>query len=755
MDLLVGAPRNDNGARMLDNVDNTYLLESTPILDFESLSSKYDALLSFYSVRTYNILWALMEKYPDKRTFLEAFVKMSYKEIASLRNCGRKSVEEILAIQKILNPDHVGQNMDVPDFIPRTLPANIDTLLPLVMPRLEGLSVRAKNGFIIFLEENHNSLSEIYAKVTNPKFNPVKLKNVGRSTAEEFMGLINNLTEFLEGFPDEQTVEEAVTAFSTRTLYDLLIPSDAQNGIRDLETSLGYFPLFAAIKAYLEGLDGEDKAIINGCIIAHEDQPLQDRNEVAANVGLSPERVRQKRNKLIEALSEYFVTYRTFGFVDKCPYNYQMRRINEEINATEGTDFTLHFVNWVLASVFEEISLIGDVVKTLTGYYDKHFFICLVPTDLCQYIDFAAFIEDVETRNAEKRINEEKVSLQSLINNHLKTQYCEEEMPAIETACRSILFLHFPVEVDFGQVIFKPNARKNNPIIVEEIIRAAGHPLTLEEIYDEFIYQYPERYTELNSFRGNISNNPNIIPIGRTSTYTLADWESDEHKGGSIRGIVIEYLNQQELPIAPIPEIVEYVCKFRPTTDEKNIVSNISLDKSGQFAFYYLRGERYIGLTSGDFPQEFFPAESSAKTATANSIWYPKILAFIEENDHFPSSSGANDEEKQLYRFWIRQERLFANGELDSHAQEFFEKITGLYGHVKDNKVGLSWEQHYERVKTAFESRDFSELDDDSGKWLARSLREYQYHKDAMLAWKRESIEQIISLFSGNEQCTS
>ena len=735
---------------MLDNVDNTILLESTPILDFETLSSNYDALLPFYSVRTNNILRALMEKFPDKQSFLDTFIKMSHKEIAALHNCGRKSVAEILAIQIILNPDHVGQNTETPEFVPRTLPSNIDILLPLVMPRLEVLSARARNGFIIFLEENHNSLSTVYAAVTNPKFNPVKLKNVGRSTAEEFMGLINGITEFLESFSDEQAVEEAVTIFSTRTLDDLLIPAEAQDEIRNLETSLGYFPLFAAIKAYLEGLEGEEKTIFDGCIITHEDQSLLDRNDVAAIVGLSPERVRQKRNKMIESLSAYFSTYRTFGFVDKCPYNYQMRRINEEINAKEGTDFTLHFVNWVLASTFEEISSVGEVVKTLTGYYDKHFFICLVPTDLCQYMDFGAFIEDVEARNTEKRINEEKVSLLSLINSHLKAKYCEEEMPAIETACRSILFLHFPVEIDFGQVIFKPNARKNNPIIAEEIIRAAGHPLTLEEIYDEFIYQYPERYTELNSFRGNISNNSNIIPIGRTSTYTLAEWESDEHKGGSIRSIVIEYLSQQELPIAPIPEIIEYVCKFRPTTDEKNIVSNISLDKSGQFAFYYLAGERHIGLTSGDFPQEFFPVESSARTAAANSIWYPKILTYIEENDHFPSSSNASDEEKQLYRFWIRQERQYANEELDSHALEFFEKITCLYGHINDDKKMLSWEQYYERVKKAFETKIFSELDDDSGKWLTRSLREYQYHKDSMLDWKRERIEHIISLFSGN-----
>lgn len=739
---------------MLDNLDNTTPITSAPVVDYEDLSSKYDALLSFYSVRTTHVLEALQQKYASKQEFLHYFIRMSRNAIRALKNCGAKTVDEILAIQSVLTPTHEGHYFDTPEFIPRPLPANIDTLLPLIMPRLEGLSVRAKNGIIIFLEENHNSLSEMYATFTNPKFNPVKMRNVGRSTSAEVMGMLNGIKDYLESFTDEQAVTDDVTKFFTKTYNDLKIPADAQDSIRDLENSLGYFPLFAAINAYLESLEGEERAIVDGCILIHEGQPLQDRDEIAAAVGLSPERVRQKRNKLMESLAAYFATYRTFGFVDKCPYNYQMNRVNEEINATEGTDFSLPFVNWVLASTFEEIAIFGDVMRTLTGYYDKHFFVCLAPSDLCQYMDFNGFLEEVEARLAEKRIDEEKVNLRSLIDSHLKTQYCEDEMPAIETACRSILFLHYPVEVDFGQVIFKPNARKNNTLVIEEILRAVGHPMSLEEIYEEFIYQYPERYTEMNSLRGSINNNPNILPIGRTSTYTLSEWESDVHKGGSIRSIVIEYLDQQELPIAPIPEVVDYVCKFRPTTDEKNIVSNISLDKSGQFGFYYRNGERYIGLTSGVFPQEFFPVESSAKTSLSNSIWYPRILSFINEHGHFPFSSGVDDEEKQLCYFWMRQERYYANGELDSHALIFFELVTSQYGHLRIDKKGHDWKDSYERVKKAFEIKDFSEMDDEAGKWLSRNLREYQYHKDSMPEWKREGIEYIISLFSSNEQCT-
>ncbi len=734
---------------MLDSFDNTTMLEPAPAMDFETLSSKYDALLSFYSVRANNVLSALQTKYSSKQEFLNDFIRMSRKSIHALKNCGAKTVDEILAIQTILNPTHEGQQSGVPEFVPQTLPSNADTLLPLVMPRLESLSVRAKNGFIIFLEENHNSLTEMYAAVKNPKFNPIKMKNVGRTTADEIMGLLKGITEFLESFPDEQSVQDAVTKFYTSTLDDLSVPSDAQDGIHELEESLGYFPLFAAINAYIEGLQGEDRAIIDGQFLIHEGQTLQEREEVANAIGLSPERVRQKRNKLVDALAEYFASYRKHGFVEKCPYNYLMRRINEDINATEGTDFNLNFVNWVLGATFDEITLIGDVNRSITGYFDKTFFLCLVPSDLCQYMDFTAFLEDVEAHLAEKRINEEKVSLQSLINCHLKTQYCEDEMPAIETACRSILYLHYPVEVDFGQVIFKPNARKNNPIVVEEILRAAGHPLTLEEIYEEFIYQYPERYTEMNSLRGSINNNPNIIPISRTSTYTLAEWEGESHRGGSIRQIVADFLREHEPTVAPMAEITEHVCKFRPTTDEYNILTNLALDRSAVFSFFFYDGVRQIGLSENTYPVEYFPYSSDARNASTMSICYPKLLAFIEANGRFPFSSGVDEDELQLCRFWRRQERYYKSGELSASGLEYHTRILNDYGHLQMDKREFEWKRKYDLLWQNCFGDEKPILDDEAQRELDNFthnlLHDYNYCIESLPQWKREAIEKYMN----------
>ena len=80
---------------MLDNLDNITLIESVSADNIGDLSSKYDALLPFYSVRTNNVLSSLQEKYASKSAFLSDFIRMSSKEFAGLKNCGRKTVKEI------------------------------------------------------------------------------------------------------------------------------------------------------------------------------------------------------------------------------------------------------------------------------------------------------------------------------------------------------------------------------------------------------------------------------------------------------------------------------------------------------------------------------------------------------------------------------------------------------------------------------------------------------------------------------------
>lgn len=293
------------------------------------------------------------------------------------------------------------------------------------------------------MTECGNSLSAFYDRISDPDCIN-KIPAIGRKSTPELKDFFAKSILFLRSFTDEGSVSARVRHYLTVSPAVLGLPGEAIGYLREKEASLGYFPLFAAIKIYLENRPEKEKVLIDGCLLIHKGQTLPGREEVGATLNITPERVRQKRNKLIERLAVYFRSFRSLGFITENPYRYLMTHVEDEVNAAEGTDFNLNFVSWVLGSTFDDLSLVGDPVKAIGGYYDTNPYFCLVPSSLAGLFDFGAFIRDLDERMQEKRMGEEKIKLQSLINTHLKVQYCEEQLPDIETACRTILYLHFP-----------------------------------------------------------------------------------------------------------------------------------------------------------------------------------------------------------------------------------------------------------------------------------------------------------------------
>jgi len=618
--------------------------------DFEALSSKYEDLLPLYSVRTNNVLATLKGRYESLSAFLDAFIKMSRKEIAELRNCGRKTLDEILSIQSALNPNNEEENYDVTPPIPQKLPDNIDEILPLFMSTINGLSTRSANRVHWLLRECNDSLTAFYERICDPDC--IKdIPTVGRKSIPELQDFFAKSILFLRQFPDEETVSARVKHHLIASPAALGLPDEALEYLREKEDALGYFPLFAALQLYFENRSEEEKALIDGCLLIHQDQELPEREEVAASLQLSPERVRQKRNKLIDRLPAYFKTYYNLGYISENPYRYQMNHVEDDVNAAEGTDFNLNFVSWVLGSIFDGLTLIGDPVKSIGGYFDTDQYLCLVPTALTGLFDFDGFIRDMDERMAEKRMGEEKVNLRSLINAHLKVQYCEEELPDIETTCRTILYLHFPVEVDLGYVILPSNSYKTNQFILEGILRSAGHPLTLAEMMEEYMYEYPERDANENSLRGAINGNRNIVPLGRSSTYALKEWHHSKMRGGTIRQFVCEYLDTLEEPVAPAEDVCEYVKQFRPDTNESSVSSNLMQEKSHKFLVLLKNGVRYYGYSDCEYGDEYKVIGGNRKMKRPTHESMQLLEEFILKNQRYPVRNLDDEEEYRLYRF--------------------------------------------------------------------------------------------------------
>lgn len=664
-----------------DGIQYTFQDEQT----LDLVRQRFNTALTKVKVRTYNVLEAWRAEFSTDKEFLEHFLSATSDEIHKRRNCGRLTLDELQTLRNILrgkaqcnleDSDLSGEE-NQPEVEEFHLPSNIDKILPLFRTTYANLSTRSANRVEWLLEECGNSLSKFYERISDPKCIKT-IPTVGKKSRPELVAFFVKAKDFLRQFPDEEAVSAKVKHHLVASPEALGLPNGAIESLQEMEDSLGHFPLFAAIQLYFDNRPEDEKALIEECLDIYEGQDIPERAEIAANLNLSPERVRQKRNKLIERLPSYFKTYSSLGFITENPYRWQMTHIQENVNSSERTNFNPNFVTWVLGSVFDDLAIIGDPVKSIGGYFDMDPFLCIVPAKLIPLFDFDGFIKDIDDRLQEKRINEEKASLRSIIASHLKVQYCEEELPEIDATCRTILYLHYPVEVDQGNILFPANAYKTNQVIVEEILREAGRPMTLAEMMDEYMYQYPERDANESRLRGAIGGNKNIVPVGRSSTYALAEWNHETFRGGTIRQFVQECIDQSPKKIARTADVAEYVMRFRPGTNEYNILTNLSLDAENTYRFFYKDGQMYIGYSSMEYPDEYFPHTGSAKAASANSIRFPELVEFIEKNGRFPVSG--REEEHLLYGFWMRRMRFYNLGELDDHSKKFVESILEKYG---------------------------------------------------------------------------
>lgn len=658
----------------------------------ESVAITYDRLLTGLKVRTVNVLNSWRESFPDDPEFFQRFFTASPHRIKNLRNCGSRTLTEIMALRdhlrclygEVFLEEDSAQQHAIPDKL--SLPGNIDEVLPVFLAMIHGLSTRAKNRMLWLLHECNNSVSAFYNRICAPDC-MASIPTIGPKTIPEIDDFFARTIEFLKQCHDQESVRAHIRHHLLVSPFEFGLSEDAFEMLLEKEQSLGYFPIFASIQCYLENRPEVEKTIINGCLRIYQDQRLPKLKQVAALLKITKERVQQKRSMLISELSEYYKLYLHLGIVGKNPYPYPMRHIEDKINAAEGTHFNRNFVYWVLGTIFDEFTLIGMPVKSIGGCYYSDQYLYIVPTALTPLFDFETFINQMNHRMMKKRHNEERVCLKDIIHSHLKMHDCEDEMPEIDTVCRTILSLHFPVKVDAGYVFFPPNAYKSNPLVIEEMLRAAGRPMAFLEILEAYRCQYPERDSNANSLRGAICQNANIIPIGRTGTYLLAEWNRPEWRNGTIRALVRAYIDSTPEKIASADAIVEYVLKFHPCTNRKNIISNLKLDQDQVLVPYYKDGERYLGYADKSYPIEFFPVESDHRTSVANSIGYPRLLKFVKKYRRFPFRPGYTKEECFLGRFWIKQESRYQRNVLDSHAKLFFEKIKRAYGKYRLEKT--------------------------------------------------------------------
>ena len=157
-----------------------------------------------------------------------------------------------------------------------------------------------------------------------------------------------------------------------------------------------------------------------------------------------------------------------------------------------------------------------------------------------------------------------------------------------------------------GNVVLPPNGVD---VIYEltEILRGKGRPMSMKELYAELIKRCPDvGHKSFEHVRGKVLRSEAIVPIGKSSRYTLAEW--DNVYRGSIRDLVVDILKKSKAPMH-INEIMEKVLPAFPYTNKGSVTSSLGSDKER----FVLCGNGYYGLRGRKYRGESVPEKSNSQ----------------------------------------------------------------------------------------------------------------------------------------------
>jgi hypothetical protein len=149
------------------------------------------------------------------------------------------------------------------------------------------------------------------------------------------------------------------------------------------------------------------------------------------------------------------------------------------------------------------------------------------------------------------------------------------------------------IDIDDNLTFHRTRAKQVHEYAID-ILEQVGKPMKIHEIYNILKEEHPDVTSGLSSLRGSMQRAHEIIHFGRSSTFGLKKWEDEMEgiKGGTIRRLVLSYLNDKTEPVH-IYEVTEYVLQFRPMTSAKSILMNLKLDPANVFVFF---NQSFLGI---------------------------------------------------------------------------------------------------------------------------------------------------------------
>lgn len=665
------------------------------------------------SVRSYNVC-----KYNGLET-LKEIIKF-YRENKSfdkLRNCGKKSNEELTELYiKYKNIDFgFEENFQFKienkfKIIISELSRNQrEVINSFIQVNTNRLSVRSQNGIKALLENNLKIKNFADKILFEDGFDVKKIRNIGAGSVFELEVYIDSVEGFIIEVSKNENDKYLISLKNKFLIQNTFSLSNIPNEILQSES---IFQLTSFLINQNAFYDKNQTKILTKAFKIYLNSPELTLDEIAKEVDLTRERVRQVRKTIFEELSSKLLFIQNFddNLLEK--YNIDNTQCYIEINDAQievinnqnNTNFTKEFIIYIIYSYWSyEFELVGINEDVLLPKYfnarNRHnwndFYI--VKKELVLEFDFISFANDISERLNERLEETYSFSLKSYLSNFLINDNLEILNSIMEIA-EKIVNQEFEIYIDLeDNIVFGRNSFKTLPEYIFEALEEIGKPSTVEILYKFIENKYPGISKSSEALRGSCQRSDSLIFFGRTSTYGLKKWEIEMEniKGGTIRSIAEEFLSNYTVPMN-IKDIAAFVLQYRPNSNEKSIIYNLKMEDNNRFVFFK---NSFIGLKSKRYNLDEYSLRSdNAKTITRT--WeenYQELSNFISKNNKLPASLSCLLEEIRISRWLYTQKSKINRGLLDNSKTELIQKITSNFN-LRDNKTALIRNDGYRKL---------------------------------------------------------
>ena len=199
-------------------------------------------------------------------------------------------------------------------------------------------------------------------------------------------------------------------------------------------------------------------------------------------------------------------------------------------------------------------------------------------------------IIDKVCREVNKQNKRVRSGIDSIPIDNLLKDIPDDKKDDYRQALSVIITKAYRLVVDEARNIVLPPNGVDVVYELSEILREKDRPMSLRELYVALVQRCPEvGHKSFEHVRTKVLQSEALKPIGKSSMYTLAEWNHVYR--GSIRDLVADILKKSKTPMH-IDEIMEKVLQAYPYTNKNSVTSSLGSDKER----FVLCGNGYYGL---------------------------------------------------------------------------------------------------------------------------------------------------------------